>query len=289
MLCWTGDTVTVHSRAYGSDTQEDAAPISAIVVGLNEGHLLRECLASASFCDQKLYVDLGSRDSSLAIAQELGWETQSHDRVPIGEFIVSELKFSMKNPWILFLDPDERISPALGSSVLKLFRKGLPSSIGALSAPWFFHFKGKRLHGTPWGGVKSRPFVAHRERFSLTTEVHRGRELLDGFETYHFGADNSGEFINHFWSASWKDLILKHRRYLNLEGESQFSAGRHTTLRRLLLSLPRLALQVVKHKEPFSDGVLGVGLSLFWIVYKFLAEWELFRYQKRRTKSVRPG
>ena len=269
------------------ETPLRVAPISAIVVGLNEGHLLRECLESANFCDQKVYVDLGSQDNSLEIAHELGWDSRAHDLVPIGEFIVSELKNSMNHPWILFLDPDERISRELGSSILQLFSQGIPSAVGVITAPWLFHFKGKKLQGTPWGGRKSRPFIAHRERFSLTTEVHRGRQLLDGFEPYPVGDHDSGEHINHFWSESWGDLIAKHRRYLRLEGESQFSAGRRTTAYRLLMSLPRLVSRVLREKEPFKDGLSGLGLSLLWVTYQFLAEWELFLQQRRNCPSSR--
>jgi glycosyltransferase involved in cell wall biosynthesis len=262
-------------------SKRDVAPISAIVVGLNEGHLLRECLMSADFCDERLYVDLGSTDGSIDIAKELGWATLVHDRVPIGEFIVTELKYSMDNPWLLFIDPDERISPALGTAVLALFQKGIPPHIGALRAPWFFHFKGRRLRGTPWGGEKSRPFIAHRERFTLTSEVHRGRSLLDGYESHSFGEIDPNEHINHFWSSSWTELLEKHRRYLRLEGHSQYLAGRRMTANRLFRRIPQLVVQVVRHRQPFQDGARGILLSLFWITYQLLADWELFRHQKR--------
>lgn len=285
----TGENLTDHLSSPNYETPEKYAPISAIVVGLNEGHLLGECLASASFCDEKLYVDLGSRDNSLEIARELGWETKSLDPVPIVEFVHSELKSSMKHPWILFLDPDERISPSLASSVVGLFKQGIPETVGALSAPCLFHFKGKRLAGTPWGGEKLRPFIAHRDRFSLTTEVHRGREVLEGFEFCQVGSFHSNEHIKHFWSDSWGKLIQKHRRYLRHEGVSQLTAGRRTTPYRLLLSFPRYAAQVLREKEPFKDGLRGIGLSVLWVTYKFLAEWELFKKQKRIGLDVQSG
>lgn len=266
-------------------SKRDVAPISAIVVGLNEGHLLRECLMSADFCDERLYVDLGSTDGSIDIAKELGWATLVHDRVPIVEFIHSELKFSMKNPWILFIDPDERISPALGASVVQLFQRGIPPKIGVLIAPWFFHFKGKRLRGTPWGGEKGRPFVGHRERFTFTTEVHRGRKLMDGYEHHNFSTDDSDKFITHYWSSSWIELLKKHRRYLRHEGRSQYLAGRRMSTIGLIQRIPQLLLQVLKSKNPFQDGLRGLLLSIFWIVYKYLADRELVRYQKQISRG----
>lgn len=265
--------------------REEKVPISAVVVGLNEGGLLRDCLSSLSFCEQKLYVDLGSCDNSINIATELGWEVKKHTRVPIGEFIVAEMQDKLSFDWILFLDPDERVSRQLASKVIDFFSADVPESVGAISAPWHFYFKNHRLVGTPWGVGNTRPFIANRRRFSFTTEVHRGRQLLDGFDLRVFPGTNEAVRIDHYWVSSWKQLLSKHRRYLTLEGQSQYVAGRRTSFRRLVLSGPRLVKSVVARKRPLDDGLLGVGLSVFWVVYQLISEWKLLRYQQEFSKN----
>ncbi len=255
------------------------------MVGYNEGHLLKRCLSSANFCDQRLYVDLGSDDNSILIAKSLGWNTVLHPRVPIGEFIVSEMKHSMKYPWILFIDPDECISYSLGQAIEEIFSGKIPDTIGAFSAPWIFYFKNKKLEGTPWGGERTRPFIAHRDRFTLTTEVHRGRQLLESYEYQTVGNHDTDELIHHHWSESWNALIAKHLRYLRLEGESQFLSGRRTTVLKLLLSFPTVCLQALREKYPFRDGMRGIGLSLLWVVYKICAEWELLKFQRKARRG----
>ena len=56
------------------------ATLGGVVIGRNEGERLRDCLASLlADLDAVVYVDSGSTDNSLAIADEMGVETVALD------------------------------------------------------------------------------------------------------------------------------------------------------------------------------------------------------------------
>lgn len=258
--------------------QANKLPISAIIVGLDEAHLLEGCFDGITFCDEIIYVDLGSADNSLQIAQRYGATTRGHPLVPSGEYVVASVHPEAKNDWILFIDPDEHLDHILQEDVVRAFseRQG-DSGIGSFSAPWQFYFKGKKLHGTPWGMRRPRPFLGHRGRFSFTAETHRGRVLLQGYS--EFSIDSEGS-IHHFWSSSWRQLISKHMRYLTTEGGSRFRRGDRISLGGVIARVPGIFWETFVRHSDLRDGPRGIGLNLLWSGYKSLALLAVFRYQR---------
>jgi len=259
-------------------------PISAIVVGLNEAHYLRDCLSSVLFCDEIIYVDLGSTDDSIALASSFGAETRTNRHVRIVEEVHAELVASVAFDWILFIDPDERIDETLQADFYKYFSFSPPApAVGVVSMPEVFYFKKKKLIGTPWGGVKNRKILAHRGRFQFTGRVHKGRVLRDGFEEY---ALPSSGIIHHYWSNSWISLYRKHRRYLELEGFSRYETGERISFGGALASFFPLLKKTFANHWQKKDGVQGSLLCLFWVWYKSSAQIALWRYQKSVRKTT---
>jgi len=56
-------------------------PISATIVGLNEGHYLNNVFSKLSFFDEIFYFDLGSTDNSREIANEWGVTLTQHEKL----------------------------------------------------------------------------------------------------------------------------------------------------------------------------------------------------------------
>lgn len=252
-------------------------PISAIVVGLNEEALLTGCLLPLDFCDELLFVDLGSKDSSREVALKLGARVVSHSWVPIGEFVVAELYRLVKHDWILFLDPDEHIDEWLKPDILSQLPEILSrADVGSVSVPSQFHFKGRPLFGTPWGGRRTRVFLAHRRRFSFTAEVHRGRKLRAGFQSVEV---TSNGLLNHFWSNSWVALTKKHLRYLTLEGASRHARGDRISIGGIAVAIFPTLIRTFRTYFNRADGWTGIALCAFWASYKIGSLVSLFLVQ----------
>jgi glycosyltransferase involved in cell wall biosynthesis len=259
-------------------------PISAIVVGLNEGKLLRSCLPPLTACDEILYFDLGSTDDSIAVARSFGATVIEHPRVACCEEIHASHAHRTKNEWVLITDPDEVISPELMAELASVFATGrLHPGVGAVMAPWIFYFGQRALRGTPWGGLNRRVLLAHHQRFVFTPQVHVGRTLKAGFEYLHL-EPTGGKVIHHYWMQGYRQLIAKHRRYLKKEGAARYAQGQRTGARRLLLAPWRAFRQAYLEHAGYRDGLLGLGLSVFWTWYQTAAEFALRRHQAQAAR-----
>lgn len=278
--------VVIADGAKGEGCVVTSLPITAIVVGLNEGHLLERCLDAISFCDELIYVDLGSTDSSIEIAESSNARVVMHPKVPIGEYALASAQQWAANDWILFIDPDEVIDDSLVGLILDRFPALLKQpKVGAVAAPWQFYFKKQPLYGTPWGGLRYKTFIAHRDRFQIAPVVHRGRFLRDGYDCENF--DGGGQ-IDHYWSDSWPKLVSKHWRYLKLEGASRYLRGDRISLGGIIVSLPRTAAKTLKLLDS-RDGYRGLLLSGLWLVYSFGALCSLWVYSLFRDRQRKSG
>jgi glycosyltransferase involved in cell wall biosynthesis len=259
----------------------DKLPISAIVVGYNEGHLLSSCLKGIEFCSEILYFDLGSTDNSLEIARKKKAKLIKHDKVPIVEIIHSQYFKKTENKWILITDPDEVISDALKWEIEELFKNEIPSDVGAVIAPWVFFFKKHRLRGTSWGGINSRVLLVHNERFIFTSSVHSGRQLKEGYKYKNIELQENN-FIYHYWMQSYKMLFEKHNRYLRHEGEARFNLGQRTSMKSIITSPFKFVIECYIYKKGYRDGLVGFFLSIFWSWYQTNALIELYKYTNRK-------
>jgi len=93
--------------------------ISVTVRTFNEEKNIRNCLESLSWADELVVVDSGSTDNTVSIAREFT------DRVIVQEWLghIGQSQFATdlaSNLWVLHMDADERISPALRDEIAAL-------------------------------------------------------------------------------------------------------------------------------------------------------------------------
>jgi glycosyltransferase involved in cell wall biosynthesis len=95
-----------------------ADAISVIVIVKNEAHDIRDCLASVhGWVDEIVVLDSGSTDGTQAICREFGATVIETDWPGFGPQKQRALD-AARGPWILSLDADERIPPALRDEIL---------------------------------------------------------------------------------------------------------------------------------------------------------------------------
>lgn len=262
---------------------EEKTGITGFVVGFNEEALLKKSLTNLQGLNQLIYVDLNSSDNSVEVAKSLSASVIHHDRVPIVEIIHSKLLPVCAYDWILITDPDEVVDEDLKTQLMALAADN-PSDIGMVIAPWRFYFKNHPLKGTIWGGKNYRVVLINRNRVEFSAQVHRGRNLVDGFKQYVI-EENGNNIIHHYWMLSYKQLIEKHRRYIKREGESMYSNG----YRFNLWSFIKLPVSAFREcfiiKKGYKDGIIGFNLSLFWAWYKISAYISLYQFQKKQEQS----
>lgn len=104
-------------------------PFSLIVITHNEAANIAACLDSVPFAAEKLVVDSGSDDDTVAIAQEHGARVVHQDWLGFGPQRNAAAAHS-RHDWILFLDADESLTPQLSAEL----RERLPELLNSQAA-----------------------------------------------------------------------------------------------------------------------------------------------------------
>ncbi len=91
--------------------------LTAVVLTKNEERNIEDCLKAVSFCDDILVVDTGSTDKTIDVARKNGATVISYD---FKQDFAAIRNFALEKAitdWILFIDADERVSPALQKEI----------------------------------------------------------------------------------------------------------------------------------------------------------------------------
>ncbi|MEM9821752.1 MAG: hypothetical protein AAF985_11800 [Bacteroidota bacterium] len=254
-------------------------PIAAIVVSHNEAHLLEDCLASITFCQEILVADMASVDETKAVASRYDARLLEVPLCNVVEQVYASLICQVEQNWVLLIDPDERFTPDLQKALTQLFATPISDSTALIQLPWHFFFKDQPLRGTVWGGQRFKTSILHKDRVWINDVVHRGLTRKPGFSSHQIEG-TVHRYLAHHWAQSYGQLFVKHRRYLREEGRSLYEQG----FRYSLVQQLRKGLFAFKHsfytKRGYRDGLTGLLLSLFWMWYVFKRWSALKRYQQ---------
>lgn len=93
-----------------------------MIITLNEADGIKRAIQSAAFCDDCVVLDSGSTDSTVAIAEDLGARVFVE---PFRGFREQKARATelARYDWILSLDGDEELSPALQAELVELFEQ----------------------------------------------------------------------------------------------------------------------------------------------------------------------
>lgn len=108
------------------------AKISATILTYNEERRIRSCLESlAGVVDEIIVVDSHSTDSTVSICEEYGCKVTTRSMTGFGaqrQYATSLTTY----PYVLSIDADEALSPALREKLIKLKQEGLEHRVYSL-------------------------------------------------------------------------------------------------------------------------------------------------------------
>ena len=133
-------STTVHMKQ--SARQARAAgpvPVAVVMIAANEAHNMEAVLANLADWAQEIHlVDSGSTDGTVEIARRHGVRVVQRAFRGFGDqwnFAVGELP--IEAPWTMKLDPDERLTPELKSSIRAAIERGDADGLIVRRRLWF--------------------------------------------------------------------------------------------------------------------------------------------------------
>lgn len=267
-------------RQIEGEGEGDGLRMTGVVCSCNEAHHLPACLGGLAFCDELIVIDLDSTDDTAEVAERCGARVVHHRRVPVVEEVRRFAVEQASHDWVAFLDPD-MVIPSHRGMALRRFVADHPQA-ARVWADGRNHFRGKPIHHGRWGGLHGFLVALHRRRVDLRPEVHEGIRPLPGFSDERMTAEREADLVQHFWVASTRQMIEKHRRYARQEGPIRYAKGERFgwagALRRVAHEFKRALIW----RAGWRDGASGVFLAGVWAWYAWACLWSVRRVQRDR-------
>lgn len=222
----------------------------------NEAENLPLALASAEGAEELLVVDSFSTDNTIELARLAGAKIIQKQYISPSD----QKNWALAQagcPWVLFLDADERLTPALRAALEALFRTGDPPA-DAYRIRRQNYFLGKRVRFSGWQNDAPVRLVRRDRCRFRDTQVH------ETVETEGLRVETLRPPMLHFTCTDLAVFIEKQRRY------ARWSAldHRERTPRVTFFHLwAKPAFRFFKHfvlKGGFLDGKTGLQIS--WLM-----------------------
>lgn len=246
--------------------------ISAVIITKNEARNVERCLASlAPVADELLVVDDGSTDGTAELAERLGARVVRQAWLGFGP----QKNFAnglARHGWILSVDADEALDPALQRDLLRAKGAGLR---GAYEVSRLNCYYGRLIrHGLEHPDRKIRLFPKGAASWNDNL-VHEGLVLAEPLAVTRL----AGHLL-HYTYARVEDHVAKANRYTTLAAEDAFRRGVRPSIARMLLKPVAVLLKSFLLKRGFLDGAHGLVLAVLHANAAFLKQaklWDLHR------------
>jgi glycosyltransferase involved in cell wall biosynthesis len=249
--------------------------LSACIITFNEADRIEACLASLAFCDDIVVVDSGSTDSTAERAAALGARvlTRAFDGYRRQkDFAVR----SARHEWVLCLDADERVTPALRAAIETARNAGFAAAAGFRFARATEYFGAFLRHGNAYPDRVLRLFDRRRGGWRGDREIHE-HVSVDG-PVQRLAGD-----LEHRAYRSLADQLARLEHYARLMAEHDHARGRRARLTHLVLNPFWRFLRGYVLRAGFRDGWRGLiyaWVEANYVRQKFIKLWLLDRGQR---------
>lgn len=245
--------------------------ISAVIIAFNEEKNISRCVRSLQgVADEIIVIDSFSTDKTASICQELGvkWiQNKFEGYAPQKNFGNAQAQ----HDWILSLDADEELSPALKKSILAIKDNCLLDAYKFNRCIYYF---GQWIkHGNSYPDCKIRLWNKKKGQWG-GGNVH---------ETLHMQAGQVGKLSGDLWHYSYESVeaqAAQGNKYTTLIATDMFEAGKKATWSKLIVSPLSNFIKGYIVRGGFLDGKQGLGVSAMFAHGVFLKYLKLFALQK---------
>lgn len=251
----------------------ETAALSAILITFNEEAHIRECLAALSFAREIIVVDSGSADATRELAEAAGARVVRTDDWPgFGPQKNRALALATQ-PWVLSIDADERVPPALRDEIVAVVNTQNPRH-DAWEMPRRSSYCGQYMNHSGWYPDRVLRLF-RRGTASFTDDVVHERVVARG------AAGRLRNDLLHETVDSLETVLEKLNRYSTAGAERMLSKGRRVTFASAITHGLWAFVRTYIVQRGFLDGRMGFVLAVSnaeGTYYRYLKAWLL---QKR--------
>ena len=236
--------------------------LSVVIVAKNEAANIAPCVASASFADEVLVLDSGSHDGTAALAEQAGARVVVTDWPGYGPQVARGFGLATGD-WVLSLDADERITPALRDEVLAATVSG---ACAGYRIPRTSEFCGRFIEHSGWRPDRTLR-LGRRSKSGFTDHFLHAHMTVDG---------PIGELrasLIHYSYPDLHDVLEKLDRYSTGHARDMLARGRSASLSKALLHGIWAFIRTYVVRLGFLDGSHGLMLAIYnaeYAYYKYL-------------------
>ncbi|MGQ9501276.1 MAG: glycosyltransferase family 2 protein [Anaerolineae bacterium] len=244
------------------------ASLSVVILTFNEEANIEACLESVKWADEIIIVDSGSTDATCELARRYTDKVVFHpwsgfaEQRNYGRSLAS-------GEWILDLDADERITPALRAEIQELLQANsecLADGYRIYIQDWMF---GKFVNYGSWPHQDPiRLSRAGTVRWQGT--VHERAVVATG------RVDRLRNPILHYSHITITAFLNKMNRYTDQEAAEMFEQDKRANLLLALLGAIRAFGGQYVRLQGFRDGGHGLVLAVLMAIYYFVLRAKLW-------------
>lgn len=237
--------------------------LSAIIITKNEAVNIADCLDSVAFCDERVVVDSGSEDDTVQIAEGKGARVSVHAFEGFGHQRNHAMSIA-QGDWILSIDADERVSPALAAEIQRAMSVGM---FDGYAMPRSSSFCGRKMRHSGWY-PDYVPRLFKRGRVRWSDDLVHERPICDGPVT------RLSEPLIHFPIRRIEDALRRMDSYSTAGAKMMFAKGRRVWFVTGILRGAYTFFRTYVLRAGFLDGREGFLLAVL------NAEGTYHRYMK---------
>jgi glycosyltransferase involved in cell wall biosynthesis len=233
--------------------------LSAVLIVLNEEVHLAQCLASVrDIVDEIVVLDGGSRDRTVNIAKEFGARVATRPFDDFGRQKQAALEMA-SGEWILSIDADERVTPALGREIARVVRDEISAD-----GYWFRRKMVYLGHRMRFGGVGSEWILrlARRQRARFAPLPVHEHLIVEGRTARLRGT------LDHIKFREVREIIERLNMYTDFAAARKRAQGRHFSIFHFLRLEWEIASRLIL-RLGILDGRAGVIHAVMAGLYAF--------------------
>ncbi len=249
--------------------------ISAIVIAKNEEKMIKECIASLSFCNEIVVVDSGSLDKTVEIAERMDakvFRYESQDFSDLRNFGASKAT----SDWILYVDADERVPLKLKEEIEAKILKDSDIDTYRIKRKNFY------LGDYEW------PYVEKIERLFKKESLRGWRGKVHESPIIEGKIEETDYFLVHHTHEDLSTMIKKTLEWSKTEAELRFEANHP---RMTWWRFPRVMLSAFINSYIFQGGwkagAAGVVESIYQAFSIFITYARLWELQNEKIKNAK--